>query len=829
MAVAESPRVLMGSRRATLTTPPDAAHTRLLSAMQLTALPPDALASPGDVVVLHASHNKLREVFAGGAGAAMTRLEELHVGWNDLAALPAAMLPALTVLSVPHNHLTSLPPDLAALFPRLRVLDLSRNKLASLPPRTPRAPRPPPLTRLLELARLTALEHLDVSGNALTALPAEIAQLSALQVLSVRCNRLATLPPEIGALGALRHLSLRCNELSLLPAEIGQLTALRLLCARSNALTHIPATIGQLTALRELDLFDNKLSLLPLHLCKLTGLVAVNLKENPLDPGLAELVAMGTFALLFYLRKHYDLNVSLLAGAHFQNFPPKCRFNESIHRQLDLSASNLSALPEGLADALYLQQLDVSINRLADLSGSILFSLTSLTHLNVRANQLASLPTELTRLANLAELNVSYNLLTSLAGLHDASAPWRHLAHVDASHNRVAALPAQLSERTPVLRHLDLGHNVLTHLPAELARCSQLEHLCVSFNQLDALPPSLTHLAASLSHLDASHNNLGRELKLDLRQFSKLRFVDLRQNRIQHLASESRDPPPSRVAFLALSFNRISFLHPAYAQLGMLASLHASHCNLSYLPPLAGLHSLTAADFSFNRITAVPRTVGTLTTLTELNLASNLLVSLPAELAALAPSLRTLALHGNPLTPDLLVRSPQPALLFSYLQSLSETALADLDVVDVPRVPDDADGPGVLDWSVERVAEWLVRLRLAVYREPFRAAEVTGAVLVQLTDEQLSAHLHVSSRHLDLLRRHIDHLRAPLSLMRVSQSRTSPQRSAAPALLSPKRGQAGSTAGVPVSFLVGSVSDPSPQPGRPVAEERRASSSRSLT
>jgi Leucine-rich repeat (LRR) protein len=272
----------------------------------------------------------------------------------------------------------------------------------------------------------------------------------------------------------------------------------------------------------------------------------------------------------------------------------------------------------------------------------------------------------------------------------------------------------------------------------------------------------------------------------------------------------------------------------------MLAHLHASHCNLSYLPPLSGLQCLVTADFSYNRITAVPRTIGGLSTLTDLNLAGNLLVALPSEMAALAPTLRALALHGNPLAPELLLRSHQPALLFSHLQSLSETALAELEALHSEREQrsqrgagnsathssgclEELDTSGVLDWPVERVCEWLVRLGLAVYREPFRSAEVTGAVLVQLTDEQLGAHLHVYSRHLELLRRQIDRLRAPLSLTRVSASRTSPQRGSAP--LSPKRttsngaasfalspnassfgssNTGGSSGGVPLSFIVSS-------------------------
>lgn len=131
------PRVLMGSRRTTMSSvSADSPHVRLFSAMSLSALPAEALATPGEVAVLHASHNRLREVILPSVAPSLTRLEELHLGWNELASVPLVSLAALTTLALPHNHLTSIPPELSQLFPRLRVLDLSRNKLASLPSRT---------------------------------------------------------------------------------------------------------------------------------------------------------------------------------------------------------------------------------------------------------------------------------------------------------------------------------------------------------------------------------------------------------------------------------------------------------------------------------------------------------------------------------------------------------------------------------------------------------------------------------------------------------------------------------------------------------------------
>lgn len=90
----------------------------------------------------------------------------------------------------------------AEIFARtdIRELDLSDNALKdSLPS---------------ELGRLTGLEVLDVSGNAMTGLPAEVGRLSNLRILDVSDNRLTGLPLEIGDLRNLQVLDVRGNRYS---------------------------------------------------------------------------------------------------------------------------------------------------------------------------------------------------------------------------------------------------------------------------------------------------------------------------------------------------------------------------------------------------------------------------------------------------------------------------------------------------------------------------------------------------------------------------------------------------------------------------------------
>ena len=76
------------------------------------------------------------------------------------------------------------------------------------------------------LATLGALARLDLSRNALTALPPEVRLLTALVDLDVSRNRLRSLPPDLGRLTRLRLLNCMANELDCLPEELGDLASL---------------------------------------------------------------------------------------------------------------------------------------------------------------------------------------------------------------------------------------------------------------------------------------------------------------------------------------------------------------------------------------------------------------------------------------------------------------------------------------------------------------------------------------------------------------------------------------------------------------------------
>lgn len=132
-------------------------------------------------------------------------------------------LPQLHSLVLRRNALgPGLSPELGPL-PALRVLDLSGNALEALPPGQGLGPAEPP--------GLPQLQSLNLSGNRLRELPADLARCAPrLQTLNLTGNRLDSFPAELflpGALPLLSELAAADNCLRELSGDIAHLASLK--------------------------------------------------------------------------------------------------------------------------------------------------------------------------------------------------------------------------------------------------------------------------------------------------------------------------------------------------------------------------------------------------------------------------------------------------------------------------------------------------------------------------------------------------------------------------------------------------------------------------
>lgn len=145
------------------------------------------------------------------------------------------------------------------------------------------------------------LEVLDLTGNALTALPDDLPRLHRLRILFASGNRFTAFPSMLGACEQLDMIGFKANRIQTVPR--GSLPrALRWLILTDNAIDELPADIGDCSRLQKLMLAGNRLRTLPAGLAACRALELVRLSANRLDelpdwllrmPRLAWLAAAG--------------------------------------------------------------------------------------------------------------------------------------------------------------------------------------------------------------------------------------------------------------------------------------------------------------------------------------------------------------------------------------------------------------------------------------------------------------------------------------------------------------------------------------------------------
>jgi hypothetical protein len=212
---------------------------------------------------------------------------------HTLEQLRAGQLAGTTRLDLSAG-LTEFPPEIFDLADSLEILNLSGNALSALPP---------------DLPRLHRLRVLFCSDNQFTELPAVLGQCAQLSMIGFKANHIRTVPA--AALPpALRWLILTDNQLERLPPEIGQCTQMQKLMLAGNQLTELPETLANCHNLELLRIAANQLTALPAWLLALPRLSWLAYAGNPFSAAAeAAVVARHPIAAIPWaqLRLEYQL------------------------------------------------------------------------------------------------------------------------------------------------------------------------------------------------------------------------------------------------------------------------------------------------------------------------------------------------------------------------------------------------------------------------------------------------------------------------------------------------------------------------------------------
>jgi hypothetical protein len=192
---------------------------------------------------------------------------------NTLEQLRSGDLRGATRLTLSEG-LSEFPRDIFDLADTLEILDLSGNALSALPD---------------DLHRLHRLRVLFASNNRFTDLPEGLGQCTELSMVGFKANCIATVSPEALPL-KLRWLILTDNALEHLPDSIGRCADLQKLMLAGNRLRQFPATLADCRRLELLRVAANDLSALPDWLCHLPRLSWLAFAGNPFaaEPPLSE-------------------------------------------------------------------------------------------------------------------------------------------------------------------------------------------------------------------------------------------------------------------------------------------------------------------------------------------------------------------------------------------------------------------------------------------------------------------------------------------------------------------------------------------------------------
>ncbi|KAM9239251.1 leucine-rich repeat-containing protein 40 [Leptosomus discolor] len=480
-----------------------------------------------------------------------TDLTKLILASNKLQCLSedVKLLPALTVLDVHDNQLTSLPSALGQLE-NLQKLDVSHNKLKSIPEELMQLSC---LKSLLlhhnELShlpdgfgQLASLEELDLSNNHLTDIPTSFALLINLVRLNLASNQLQNLPADISAMKSLRQLDCSKNYLETVPAKLAtmasleqlylrknklrslpefpscmllkelhagenqieilnaeslkHLNSLSVLELRDNKLKSVPDEITLLQKLERLDLANNDISRLPYTLGNLPQLKFLALEGNPLRTIRRDLLQKGTQELLKYLRSKIQDDVTSPNGE-----PPVTAMTLPSESRINMHAITS------------LKLLDYSEKQAATIPGEVFDAVGSnpVTTVNFSKNQLNEIP------PRIAELKDS-------------------VCDVNLGFNKISSISLELCMLRK-LTHLDIRNNFLTSLPEEMEALTRLQMINLSFNRFKVFPSVLYRIPA-LETILLSNNQVGSIDPLQLKKMDKLGTLDLQNNDLLQVPPE---------------------------------------------------------------------------------------------------------------------------------------------------------------------------------------------------------------------------------------------------------------------------------------------------
>ncbi|CAD6441637.1 9c4d46b8-6448-429b-a228-bfa84c96443a [Sclerotinia trifoliorum] len=412
----------------------------------------------------------------------ITCLRDLKMAGNGLCGTLSPdieNLKSLEVLEIQRNALDTFPDSLSQLD-RLRVLNITENRFRSLP--------------FDILSRLPLIELIAVKNGLVgTLVTGAVEKLSQLQVLDVTSNAITSLSESELDLPSLHQLSCSANRITSLP-DLTSWVSLRTLTAEDNNLSELPAGFVELPKVKNVNFSGNNIKILDDRIGRMESLDILRVSGNPLRE--KKFSAMSTEDLKNALRARIasaepekDEFLSEPSTPSTSSRPTSSHWPVKAGGILDRSSTSSHSLNPVIAAEVAahdtIKVLHLQHNKFKEIPTSIAFFASTLTSLCIAHNELTSdtfLKDDLD-LPALKELNLSSNTFNSLQPLiQHLQAP--NLEKLDISFNRLTSLPV-LKPHFPSLIFLMASHNTIRELMPEAVQGLRL--LDCSSNEINSL------------------------------------------------------------------------------------------------------------------------------------------------------------------------------------------------------------------------------------------------------------------------------------------------------------------------------------------------------
>ncbi|KAI5325950.1 hypothetical protein L3X38_035024 [Prunus dulcis] len=323
--------------------------------------------------------------------------------------------------------------------------------------------------------------------------------------------------------------------------------------------------------------------------------------------------------------------IDLSGNSQLQGSLPEFPKNASL-QSLVLNGANFSGqlLPNSIGNLKMLSKIDVPS---CNFTGSIprsMENLTQLIYVDLSTNKFNGSVPFFSMAKNLTLINLSSNLLTGQI----ISSHWENLTN---------------------LVNLDLRFNLLDGtIPPSLFSLSPLQKLQLSNNQFSGQLPVFGGISR-LDTLDLSSNKLEGPIPMSIFKLQGLKILLLSSNNFSGSFPLEHLPQLKNLSSLDLSYNSLlidyNSVNTSYTTFPHISTLKLASGKLRTFPEfLRNQSRLVYLDLSVNQIHGeIPIWIWKLSSLNQLNLSCNSLVTLEGPLLNLTSTLTMLDLHSNQL------------------------------------------------------------------------------------------------------------------------------------------------------------------------------------